>query len=260
MILMASWHWSNVIYCHFHQGYCSVSLGLWFLLEVRPLPEFQLQSTPGPSHQSRHRTKSRRWMKPEHSMPGSPLFHRVFCISEWLFSHSELIALSFLPNLSSCSLKDRYNACGITPGFSFLPGITNERGVGRGPQLPLQTSDKYRSTLNFCLYKSSAAEYCYCLLHCKRCKNCNSAWYFVGVQWNAWLIHKWMDEGIDGEERFLSQKWKDAVVASLLGASMLHGSLEQHAEDWGSRTHNLNLKTQHLLFFLSTGLPLFQGT
>lgn len=177
----------------------------------------------------------------------------------WLFSHSELIALSFLPNLSSCSLKDRYNTCGFTPGFSFPPGITNERGVGRGPQLPLQTSDKYRSTLNFCLYNSNAAEYCYCLLHCKRCKNCTSAWYFVGVQWNVWLIHKWMDEGIDGEELFLSQKWKDVVVASLLGASMLHGSLEQHAEDWGSRTHNLNLKTQHLLFFLSTGLPLFKA-
>lgn len=147
----------------------------------------------------------------------------------------------------------------ITPGFSFLPGITNERVVGRGQQVPLQTSVKYRSALNFCLYNSSTAEYCYCLLHCKRCRNCNSAWYFVGVQWNVWLIHKWMNEGIDGEELFPSQKWKDAVMASLLGPSMLRGSLEQQAEDWGSRTHNLNLKTQHLLFFLSTGLPLFKA-
>lgn len=108
-----------------------------------------------------------------------------------------------------------------------------KRVVGRGQQVPLQTSVKYRSALNFCLYNSNTAEYCYCLLHCKHCRNCNSAWYFVGVQWNVWLIHKWRKEGIDGEELFLSQKWKDAIMASLLGPSMLRGSLEQQAEDWG---------------------------
>lgn len=101
----------------------------------------------------------------------------------------------------------------------------------------------------------------YCVLLCpllnyKDCKNWNSAWYLVGRSVKC-LLDKWMNKWIN--------RWRGGPV-SMIGVEKMKWwphCLRPifNVDNWNhkrrvkDRIHSLNLKTQHLLFFLSTALP-----